>query len=268
MAELNDNPEYRKHLRKFLREECGLKPRLLAIYEQAFMHRSLVHELGLEAHRSNERLEFLGDVVLGLAITEALLRRYPDADEGTLSKMKAQLGSRQTLGEVARRMGLNRFLRVGRGEEIARSQNLPSLMGNTLEALVGAAYLDLGFVPAAKFVVDILEPEFGKDLVAQDYKSVLQEFAQRRFHSAPHYEVLKTHGPEHRKVFDVLVRLNGKAYGKGKGHTKKDAEQDAARHTLERFRYTADTAVAPATKPLGEPRRRWWPFRRRAERLI
>ena len=253
----------------FLRKECGVRPQNIGVYEQAFTHRSLVHEQGLETHQSNERLEFLGDVVLGLAITAALLRRYPSADEGDLSKMKAQLGSRATLGEVAKRMNLGRFMKVGRGEEIARSQNLPSLIGNAFEALTGAVYLDLGFVTAAKFVVRCLEPEFERDLVALDYKSVLQEFAQRRFHVAPYYHVMHAHGPEHRKTFEVLVKLNGKVYGRGRGHTKKDGEQDAARHTLERFRYHAETGIQPAVQPLEEAHRSWWPFsRKKTERLI
>ncbi|MDD5305150.1 MAG: putative dsRNA-binding protein, partial [Elusimicrobia bacterium] len=103
----------------------------------------------------------------------------------------------------------------------------------------------------------------------KDYKSVLQEFAQRRFHAAPFYQVLRAQGPEHRKTFDLVVKLNGKVYGRGHGHTKKDAEQDAARHTLERFRYHAETALQPAVAPLDEPKRNWWPFRRRkSERLI
>jgi len=265
MAELSPSSD----LVRFLKKELGLRPQNIGVYEQAFTHRSLIHEQGLEAHRSNERLEFLGDVVLGLAITEALLRRYPSADEGDLSKMKAQLGSRATLGGVAARMNLGRFMKVGRGEEIARSQNLPSLIGNAFEALTGAVYLDLGFETAAKFVVGCLEPEFEKDLVAKDYKSVLQEFAQRRFHVAPYYHVLRAHGPEHRKTFEVLVKLNGKIYGRGRGHTKKDGEQDAARHTLERFRYHAETDIQPALEPLEEPRRTWWPFsRRKSDRLI
>ena len=266
MGELENYPVA---LTKFLKEELKLAPKHYNVYEQAFTHRSWVHENNLETHMSNERLEFLGDVVLGLAITEALITRYATADEGDLSKMKAQLGSRATLGEVGKRIDLGRFLRLGRGEEHTRTQNYGSLLGNAFEALVGAAYLDLGFPPAADFVVRTLEPEFGKNLVAQDYKSVLQEFAQRRFHAPPHYQVVRTHGPEHRKMFEIVMRLNGKIYGRGRGHTKKDAEQDAARHTLQRFGYDGEKAAAPAAAPLEETKRKWyWPWQRRPERLI
>ncbi len=265
MAEL----DHAGKVREFIRGELKLKARHMSVYEQAFTHRSWVHEQNLETHMSNERLEFLGDVVLGLGITESLLTRYSTADEGDLSKMKAQLGSRATLGEVGRRMDLGRFLRMGRGEEHARSQNLASLLGNAFEALTGAIFLDLGYEVAARFVVTTLEPEFGRDLVALDYKSVLQEFAQRRFRTPPHYQVMRTVGPEHRKTFEVLMKLNGRVYGRGRGHTKKDAEQDAARHTLQRFGYQAGSNSQPEAAPLEEPKRPWfWPFAKRKERLI
>lgn len=264
------SPEYRSKLTAFLRDELGIRPRQIEVYEQAFTHRSLIHENNWEAHRSNERLEFLGDSVLGLAVVTELTKRYGSADEGDLSKMKAQLGSRATLGEVGRRLDLGRFLRMGRGEEHAKSQNLASLLGNAMEALTGAIFLDIGYEPAAKFVVNTLEPEFARDLVALDYKSVLQEFAQRRFRTPPHYHVLRTVGPEHRKTFEVLMKLNGRVYGRGRGHTKKDAEQDAARHTLQRFGYKAgETPQQPAAAPLEEPKAPWyWPWGRRKERLI
>lgn len=253
--------EEQDKLKRYLKQELGLKLMKMGVYEQAFRHRSFVHEHNMAKHESNERLEFLGDTVLGLAITEDLLTRYPTSEEGDLSKMKAQLGSRQTLGEVARRMKLTDYLRMGRGEENARSQNLPSLMGNTFEALVGAIYLDRGYTEAAKFVVRSLEPEFQKDLVGQDYKSVLQEYAQRRFHVPPHYQVLRTFGPEHRKSFEVIMKLNGRVYGRGRGQTKKDGEQSAAMHALRRFGYQQSQASQPAVSPPVVPQRRWfWPF--------
>jgi ribonuclease-3 len=168
-------------------------------------------------------------------------------------------------------MHLTTCLKMGRGEEIARSQNLPSLMGNTFEALIGAIYLDKGFEAAAKYVTNCLEPEFNKDLVAKDYKSVLQEFAQRRFHTAPHYQVMRTFGPEHSKQFEVLMKLNGRVYGRGRGHTKKEAEQDAARHTLERFNYQQNPDRQPEVAPIeaAQPAPWYWPFgQRKRERLI
>jgi ribonuclease-3 len=261
--------EYRRQLRTYLVKSLGIKPGRLEVYEQAFLHRSFIHEQNLDTHNSNERLELLGDSVLGLAITESLLKRYPTSEEGDLSKMKAQLGSRQTLGEVSRRLGLSAFLRVGRGEELSRSNSLPSLIGNAFEALVGAVYLDRGYVEGARFVIRCLEPEFQKDLIAKDYKSVLQEYTQRRFHAPPFYQVVRTFGPEHRKTFEVLMKLNGRVYGRGRGQTKKDAEQDAARLTLRRMGYQPEQGVQPAQTPLDKPTRRWyWPFGNKKERLI
>jgi ribonuclease-3 len=261
--------EYRSQLREYLKRDLGVKPRRIEIYEQAFLHRSYIHEQNMDTHTSNERLELLGDSVLGLAITASLLNRYPSADEGDLSKMKAQLGSRQTLGEVSRRLGLSAFLRVGRGEEMSRSNSLPSLIGNAYEALVGAVFLDLGYEEGARFVIRCLEPEFAKDLIAQDYKSVLQEYTQRRFHAPPFYQVLRTYGPEHRKTFEVAMKLSGRVYGRGRGQTKKDAEQDAARLTLRRMGYQPGEAIQPVLAPMGQPKHRWyWPFGRKQERLI
>ncbi len=259
--------DFQRELRGYLKG-LGIRPRRMHYYEQAFCHRSYAHEQKLPPHESNERLEFLGDSVLGLALTEQLLKRYPTSEEGDLSKMKAQLGSRQTLAEGAKRLGLADFLRLGRGEELAGSHNLPSLGSNTFEALVGALYLDHGFTESAKFVIKVLEPEFGKDLVAMDFKSILQEYAQRRFHNSPYYQVLRTFGPEHRKTFEVVVKLNGRNQGRGRGKTKKDAEQDAARHTLRRFGYQqAPGPQQVSEEPLQVSKRRWfWPFSRRKER--
>ncbi len=258
--------EYGRELKTYLKG-IGIKPRRLAFYEQGFRHRSYAHEKNLSTHESNERLEFLGDSVLGLALTEHLLKRYPTSEEGDLSKMKAQLGSRQTLAEVARRLGLADFLRLGRGEELAGSHNLPSLASNTFEALVGALYLDRGYIDSARFVIESLEPEFGKDLVAMDFKSILQEYAQRRFHSSPYYQVVRTFGPEHRKTFDVVVKLGGRTQGRGRGKTKKDAEQDAARLTLKRFGYRQGPGPQPTPIPVSPARRSWlWPFGKDRER--
>ncbi|MEK7766139.1 MAG: ribonuclease III [bacterium] len=256
---------YREELKTYLSKELGIKAKRLEHYELAFAHRSLVHEQNLGTHESNERLEFLGDSVLGLALVEHLYQTNPTMDEGDLSKMKAQLGSRQTLAGVAQRLDLGRFLRMGRGESHQGSHNLPSLVSNTFEAVVGALFLDQGFPEASKFVVRNLQPELGKDLVAQDFKSTLQEFAQRKFRTSPHYQVVRAYGPEHHKTFEIVMKLNGKVYGRGRGHTKKDAEQDAARHTLKRFGHQPDPARPLPAQPAAaaEPSREEAPRKRR-----
>jgi len=255
-------------LKTYLKRELGLKPKKIELYEMAFHHRSYSYEQGMAEHESNERLEFLGDSVLGLALAEYLCARYATSDEGDISKMKAQLGSRTTLAEVARRLRLADFLRVGRGEAKAGTQNLPSLMSNVFEALTGAIYLDRGWEDARDFVVCSFAPEFEKDLVSKDYKSVLQEYAQRKFRYAPFYQVARTYGPEHHKTFEVLVRINGRVYGRGRGNTKKEGEQSAARGALRRFgELRAETPQerrqAEFVEKQAAPtaRRRWfWPF--------
>jgi ribonuclease-3 len=256
--------ELRRRLKDFLKGELGIKPKKMELYEQAFRHRSYVHEQNRPVTESNERMEFLGDSVLGLALVDYLCTTHKDLEEGDMSKMKAQLGSRQTLAEVGRRLGLGDYLVMGRGEEIAGSQHLPSLVSNAYEALVGALYLDRGYHEAAEFVIRSLEPEFGKDLLTADYKSGLQEFAQRRFRTSPNYQVVRAYGPEHHKTFEILARLNGKVYGRGRGHSKKDAEQDAARHALKRFgvnQPSHEEPRRPAMVPGAPPKRRWfWPF--------
>lgn len=254
----------RKRLKAFLKGKLGIKPRSMELYEQAFRHRSYVHEQNRPVTESNERMEFLGDSVLGLALVEYLCATHKDLEEGDMSKMKAQLGSRQTLAEVGRRLELGDYLVMGRGEEIAGSQHLPSLVSNAFEALVGALYLDRGYRDAADFVIRCLQPEFGKDLLTADYKSGLQEFAQRRFRTSPSYQVVRAYGPEHSKTFEILARLNGKVYGRGRGHSKKDAEQDAARHALKRFGVNQPSKDHPGYQAPLSPqpaKRRWfWPF--------
>ncbi len=262
--------ETTKELVVYVKNELGIKPKSMALYEQAFFHRSFAYEQGMAAHESNERLEFLGDSVLGLVLAEYLCARYTTSEEGDISKMKAQLGSRQTLAEVARRLNLADFLRVGRGEEKAGTQNLPSLMSNVFEAVVGAIYLDRGYREAADFIVRNFAPEFEKDLVSQDYKSVLQEFAQRKFHTAPFYQIVRAYGPEHHKTFEILARINGRVYGRGRGHTKKEGEQSAARQALRRlgvmppereqrqFPYRQPAATAWPEAAPAEPRRSFW----------
>jgi len=254
-------------LKTYLKKDLGLRPKNFRLYEMAFHHRSYSYEQGMAVHESNERLEFLGDSVLGLALAEYLCARYATSEEGDISKMKAQLGSRTTLAEVAKRIRLADYLRVGRGESKAGTQNLPSLMSNVFEAITGAIYLDRGWEDARDFVVRNFAPEFEKDLVSKDYKSVLQEYSQRKFHYAPFYQVTRTYGPEHHKTFEVLIRINGRVYGRGRGNTKKEGEQSAARGALRRFGELRDESQSErqqaefVEQSVAKPKRRWfWPF--------
>lgn len=199
------------------------------LVEQALTHSSYAFENHLP--HDNERLEFLGDAVLGLLVSEYLYEEHPRAREGVLSKQKASLVSRNVLGQRALTMELGDLVLLGRGEEINGGRDRASLLGSTLEALVGALYLGLGLPGVRPFVVrEIFEP--GRALSATDefgdYKSQLQELVQKYYQAVPDYELIAETGPDHNKYFEVQVRVAGEMRGRGSGSRKKTAENRAA----------------------------------------
>jgi ribonuclease-3 len=199
--------------------------------EFAFLHSSYVNEIG-DSRGSNERLEFLGDAVIDLAITSYLFTEYSDADEGRLTKAKSVAVSRPILAEKAADLKLSDFLRLGRGEEANGGRNRPTNLGNAFEALVAVLYLERGYAYAAKFVVRHLQDDIRRFVAEQsatgDYKSLLQETAQRLFDCRPAYNVVKSAGKEHKKEFTTSVSVAGHR-GVGRGRSKKEAEQAAAK---------------------------------------
>lgn len=199
--------------------------------ERAFLHSSYVNERG-DPRGSNERLEFLGDAVIGLAVTHYLFRQYPDADEGRLTKAKSVAVSRPVLAEKAEKLALSRYLRLGKGEEASEGRKRLSNLGNAFEALVGVIFLERGFSYASKFVLRYLRDDIERFLTEQstsgDYKSLLQETAQRLFDQRPTYAVTNTKGKEHRKEFAVDVSVAGHR-ATGRGRSKREAEQAAAK---------------------------------------
>ena len=215
-------------------EELAKKLRLKIapeVLEQAFLHSSYSNEKN-DPRGSNERLEFLGDAVIDLAVTSYLYREYPDADEGRLTKAKSVVVSRPMLAEKAEKIGLSQYLRLGKGEEANGGRERASSRGNAFEALVGVIFLERGYAYAAKFVLRYLKDEIARLLTEQsatgDYKSLLQETAQRLFSTRPKYTVVGTEGKEHRKEFVVAVSVAGHR-GLGRGRSKKEAEQAAAK---------------------------------------
>jgi ribonuclease III len=202
-----------------------IEPGLL---ELALTHRSWAYENGAAAH--NERLEFLGDAILGQAVTVMLYTRYPDLDEGELAKRRASLVSAVALAEVARAIGLGDHLKLGRGEELTGGRDKSSILADTLEALLGAAFLDCGDDAATELVLRLIEPlvadpeRFG---AAMDPKTSLQELAARLGQGQPVYEITGE-GPDHSKVFTATVILDGEAVSTGAGTSKKQAEMAAA----------------------------------------
>ena len=202
------------------------EPSLLTL---ALTHRSWCAEhLGDE---SNERLEFLGDSVLGLAVTDHLMTRLPDAAEGHLAKVRAAVVSAPTLAAIAQQIGLGDDLRLGRGEVLSGGRAKPSILADALEAVIGAVYLDAGWHVACALVLRFIR-EYVDEAAAgpgeQDYKTRLQELVAHRFDSAPVY-LLDESGPDHEKRFYATVHVRGEAFGHGEGTSKKQAEQDAAR---------------------------------------
>jgi ribonuclease-3 len=206
--------------------------------EKAYLVNALSHSsIKTERRPSNERLEFLGDSVLGLIISDALYRRFPEDDEGTLTRIKSQAVSRSTLQRVAVAMGLDRFILVGKG--VAKREIPASLLGNLFEAIVGAIYLDAGLAASRKFVMrhlDIIVEEIVEDRAERNYKSMLQHYCQREKGGVPTYRVLQESGPAHSRAFDVAVILNGREFGRARGISKKEAEQGSARAAMIHFR--------------------------------
>lgn len=182
----------------------------------------------------NETLEFLGDSVLGLIVAEYLFLRYPTMDEGEQTRIKSVVVSSAILQKVGRKLEVQRCLRVGRG--VRRGGELPSsLLANAMEALIAAVYLDGGYGAARRFVVENLDPfirDAMLDRVQKNYKSILQHFTQKRFATSPAYNVLEEAGPDHSKTFKVAAVIAGEEFKSSRGHTKKEAEQKAAKEAL------------------------------------
>jgi len=228
----------------------GHRFRSAALLEQALTHRSLAHELGIDEPqpRDNERLEFLGDAVVGLVAAESLYRRFPDLPEGELTRLRGALVSRRYLAQVAKTLDLGRYLRLGRGEDRSGGRSKAALLANAMEAVLGALYLD-GGLDAARRVIEthVVEPSAAalhQQLLAGsvigDFKSALQELLQARKQGQPEYCTTAESGPDHRKEFFVEVRSAGRILASGTGRNRKLAEQDAARHALDSLREVAE----------------------------
>ena len=219
------------------------QPRLL---DEALTHKSHVNEARQKDRKHNERLEFLGDAVLTLIMSEYLATRYPHHTEGELSKLKAGLVSEAALAQAARRLALGGLLRLGRGEELTQGREKPSLLANALEALLAAVYLDGGLDAARELLLKIFAPDLdaiaGSEEAAgsHDYKTRLQEWCQKQFDALPQYVTVRESGPDHQKTFEVRLMIQGDVRGVGTGKSKKEAEQMAAKQALEAVALSAE----------------------------
>jgi ribonuclease-3 len=206
---------------------------------QALTHTSYGHEFLQDksiALRDNERLEFLGDAILDVVVSDILLETFPQANEGQLSKMRAAVVNEKTLAELAGSIQLHDVLRLGKGESQTGGNRKPSILSSAFEALIAAIYLDGGFNAVYPVVRYLFAPMFAQDreLIAfYDHKTQLQEIVQARWKITPSYHLLASHGPDHAKIFEVEVRMNGKSLARANGSSKKEAEQNAARAAIQ-----------------------------------
>lgn len=202
------------------------------LLEEAFRHSSYVNESGDSDLRDNERLEFLGDAVLDLAISHMLMDYFQEAREGSLSKLRARMVNDRSLLRVADHLNLGRYLLLGRGEERTRGRRKPSILANTLEALIGAFYLDAGFARTAAMIQALFAPlvrEMDEEAGGNDYKSLLQEYTQQYYKTRPEYVLVQESGPPHDRTFRVAICLHHQVVAEGAGKSKKEAERRVAR---------------------------------------
>ena len=225
-------------------DDLSLQPQIL---EQALTHRSFAYENG--GLPTNERLEFLGDAVLGLVVTEALYRTHPDLPEGQLAKLRSAVVNMRALAGVARQLGLGEHLRLGKGEEATGGRDKASILADGIEALIGAAYLDQGVGLATALVHRLVDPllEQAQHLGAGlDWKTSLQELTASLDLGVPEYRITES-GPDHAKSFVATVVLRDGPHGSGQGHSKKEAEQEAAAATWDLLSSRAVESSGDAT---------------------
>jgi len=206
-----------------------------ALLSQALTHKSYANEKDKMAYGDNERLEFLGDSVLGIVISRVLYDDCPNRDEGILTRYKSQLVSGSTLSRIAKNLKIGDFLLLGKGEEASGGRKHASNLLCALEAIIGALYLDGDLKASAKFINRVFKSEIelvkeGKG--SKDYKSVLQQLALKKFKTMPSYKIISEVGPDHKKHFIVEALISGKRYGIGSGYNKKSAEQASAKEAL------------------------------------
>jgi ribonuclease-3 len=208
----------------------------LHLLDTALTHRSYSNEIREPDLSDNERLEFLGDSVIALCISDILIVKYPMLKEGDLSKLRASVVNEYSLAKVAALFSLGSYLLLGKGEEASGGRTKRSILADAFEAVIGALFLDGGYKQVFPFIKNIFEPLLAGgigDANHRDYKSMLQEFCQKEYNTIPHYEHIGKHGPDHDTLFEVRISIGEGIEASGSGRNKKAAEQDAARKALE-----------------------------------
>lgn len=223
------SPERKKELQLF-EKHAGIRFRNLEFLNLAFCHRSYSNETS-ENIDNNEKLEFLGDSVLGLVVSEYLFRNLPDKAEGDLARVKSFVVSEDSLEGIAKSIKVDNYILIGKGEEYSGGRNKKALLADAVEAIIGAFFLDSGMKAVKEFILRYLVPEINKVLEnkhKKDYKTLLQEFVQKHFKTYPKYTLAKKTGPDHSKIFWMEVKVREKTYGPAEGRNKKEAEQNVA----------------------------------------
>lgn len=207
------------------------------LYRSALTHKSSYFE-NSRSHPHNERLEFLGDAALGLVVAQLLYSKYPENNEGFLTKARANLVNTKTLSEKAKALGLQNMVRVGKSEQSDDGIKQPRILASTLEAVIGAIYLELGMIVLTEFLENLFQDELSNEELLKvsdsDWKSKLQEELQKTHQKTPTYEVVETSGPDHHRTFKVAVLFNENILAHGEGLSRKEAEQVAAKKALEK----------------------------------
>jgi ribonuclease-3 len=237
-------PERASEEPKALDRVLGIRFRDPVLRETALTHRSYAFENELPTN--NERLEFLGDAVLGIVVTDMAFREFDEMPEGELAKLRAAIVNMGALANVARDLGLGRHILLGKGEEMSGGRDKSSILADALEAILGAIYLDRGLGTARKLIVRLFRPRmiaYVRGEGERDYKTILQELASADLHSLPEYRISER-GPDHQKEFTATVHLSGTAWGSGMGRSKKEAEQQAAHEAYVRLTERARPARA------------------------
>jgi len=225
----------KNNLESFL-NQLNIKLKNIELFDLAFCHKSFAYENGNLAN--NERLEFLGDAVLSLIISEELYNCHPELSEGKLSKIRSQLVSRRMLAHKAKILHLDEILKLGKGEEQTGGRNRVSILAGVFETLLGAIYLDSGIETIREFIITNIintEKELFEGNIIGDYKSDLQEVAQRKYQTIPVYKIVSETGPDHHKEFNTEVYINNELMGTGSGKSKKQAEINAAKIALQKL---------------------------------
>jgi len=218
---------------KNLQESLGYQFKDEKLITEALTHRSYSKEF------NNERLEYLGDAVLDLIVGEYLYKLLPNAEEGLLSKLRAAMVNEESFNKLARRLELGKYLFLSPAEENNGGREKPSILSSAFEALIGALYLEAGFDKAKEVALKLLKeeyPEVSPEKLLKDYKTTLQEITQAHFGVVPEYRLLSTSGPDHKKEFEIGVFINDKEYARAKGRSKKAAQQEGAKITIDKLK--------------------------------